>query len=63
LFTKVTKVWVLLKHSLDTNGENWIPADVKMSGSNEKCPTVDRSRNCDASVLLSDTNNLQQQQI
>jgi len=38
-----------------------LPADVKMSGSREKCPTVDNSRNCDASDFLSTTNNLQQQ--
>jgi len=31
-----------------------------MRGSKEKCPTVDSSRNCDASDFLSATSNLHQ---
>jgi len=37
-----------------------LPAEVNMSGSNEKCPIVDSNKNCDASLFFSTTNNLQQ---
>jgi len=41
-------------------GVDCVPAEVNMRGSSEKCPTVESSRNCDASALLSATSNLQQ---